>query len=222
MQPYTYLIGWERMDVWYYGVRYAKNCDPSELWISYYTSSDVVKRYRVEFGEPDVVQVRRTFKSHSEALEWEYKVIRRMRAVKSARWLNQANANKEFNTAGKINRTVFKPGKDHIMFGVPAWNRGIDNFSDLEKKRRSIKYRGAGNPNYGNKHSDETRALMRANRKPGPRHTTPHTDEVKEAARVRTLEQMKNGTHSSQIRACCVVCKKEVSPTILTRFHQHK
>lgn len=29
--PYTYLIGWPNLNKWYYGVRYAKNCQPIDL-----------------------------------------------------------------------------------------------------------------------------------------------------------------------------------------------
>jgi hypothetical protein len=36
---YTYLIGWSKLDKWYYGVRYASNCNPDELWVKYKTSS---------------------------------------------------------------------------------------------------------------------------------------------------------------------------------------
>lgn len=25
-QPYTYLIGWSKLNKWYYGVRYSKKC----------------------------------------------------------------------------------------------------------------------------------------------------------------------------------------------------
>lgn len=39
MIPYTYLLGWPEIDKWYYGVRYAKKCHPSDLWVTYKTSS---------------------------------------------------------------------------------------------------------------------------------------------------------------------------------------
>jgi len=43
--PYTYLIGWTSTNKYYYGVRFAKNCNPSELFITYFTSSKHVKNY---------------------------------------------------------------------------------------------------------------------------------------------------------------------------------
>lgn len=49
--PYTYLIGWSKLNKWYYGSRTAKNCHPSELWIKYFTSSKFVKEFRRLYGE---------------------------------------------------------------------------------------------------------------------------------------------------------------------------
>lgn len=82
MVAYTYLIGWSLLDRWYYGVRYAKDCRPSDLWTEYFTSSDLVKDFREKNGEPQVVEVRRTFQSVKESQEWENKVLRRMKAPK--------------------------------------------------------------------------------------------------------------------------------------------
>lgn len=65
--PYTYLVGWRSMDVWYYGVRYAKDCDPTDLWKTYFTSSKRVAEFRATNGEPDVIEVRKTFDSPVEA-----------------------------------------------------------------------------------------------------------------------------------------------------------
>jgi hypothetical protein len=58
--PYTYVIGWSSLQKYYYGVRYAKNCNPLDLWVSYFTSSKRVAHYREKFGEPDIIQIRKT------------------------------------------------------------------------------------------------------------------------------------------------------------------
>lgn len=101
--PFTYLIGWSRLNVWYYGVRYANGCSPSDLWVKYFTSSPIVDEYRLHFGEPDVIEVRRSFTSKEAARKWEFIVIKRMCAVKSLNWLNRSNAAVEF--AGVIAHT---------------------------------------------------------------------------------------------------------------------
>lgn len=91
MIPYTYLIGWSQKDIWYYGVKFGEDADPSLFWITYFTSSKKVKIMREDIGEPDIVQVRRVFNSAESARLWETKVIKRMEAVQSTRWLNQTD-----------------------------------------------------------------------------------------------------------------------------------
>lgn len=95
---YTYLVGWSRLDVWYYGVRTAKASSPADLWVTYFTSSHRVKAFRAAHGEPDVVQVRQVFDNREAALRWEERVIDRLDAVWSPRWLNAQNAGRAFNS----------------------------------------------------------------------------------------------------------------------------
>jgi hypothetical protein len=95
--PYTYLIGWSKLNKWYYGVRYAQKdrclyetgCHPDDFWNTYFTSSEEVKEYLKLHGEPDVIQIRHKFASKEKAISWETKVLRRMNAVKDDKWLNR-------------------------------------------------------------------------------------------------------------------------------------
>ena len=89
--PYTYLIGWSTHNLWYYGVRYAKDCHPSDLWVKYKTSSKYVDNTVSLYGEPDVVQIRRTFTSEKKARIWEEKVLRRMNVVTMDQWINKTS-----------------------------------------------------------------------------------------------------------------------------------
>ena len=194
--PYTYLIGWKSLNKWYYGVKFAKNCHPDEFWVSYHTSSKDVKVLREQFGEPDVIEVRRVFETRTntdtsnDAREWEHKVLRRIGAVKKKEWINRGNGGVEFNTEGKTNKTSFKPGIEHPFYGKPAWNRGKNNLPDKERKRRSERYKGIGNPNFGRRHTEETRQKVREMRKRvGGVHFTPHTKETKELISQKTKER---------------------------------
>ncbi len=96
MTPYTYLIGWSQHNTWYYGVRYAKGCTPNDLWTSYFTSPKEVVKCRLDWGEPDVVKVRREFTNGKDARHWEERVLRKLKAVKSPNWLNLSNNGCEF------------------------------------------------------------------------------------------------------------------------------
>ena len=93
--PFCYLIGWSKQKKFYYGVRYKKNTTPNDLWTIYFTSSKLVKEYREKYGEPDIIQVRKTFNNVKSALKWESKVLRRLKINQSSIWLNK-------NIAGAI------------------------------------------------------------------------------------------------------------------------
>lgn len=89
--PYTYLLGWQNHNKYYYGVRYARNCSPSELMITYETSSKYVKEFISKYGNPDIVQIRKVFASKDEARKWEHKVLRRMKAMHRSDFLNETD-----------------------------------------------------------------------------------------------------------------------------------
>lgn len=94
-RPYTYLIGWSKLGKWYYGVRFARGCNPSDLWTKYFTSSKHVKNFRKEHGEPDIIEVRKTFDTPERAIEWEDRVIVKMKLYIREDFLN-ANRSKGF------------------------------------------------------------------------------------------------------------------------------
>lgn len=105
-QPYTYLIGWSKHDRWYYGVRFAKGCNPSDLWVKYFTSSKLVARCRAIYGEPDVIDVRKTFATKTEAIDWEAKVLVRMGVVQQHKWLNCSHARQNHDKIDQTKRDV--------------------------------------------------------------------------------------------------------------------
>ena len=129
MQPYTYLIRWPQLNISYYGVRYAQDCNPSDLWNPYKTSSTHVAEFIAEHGEPDVVQVRKTFIDVPVAQNWEHSVLKRIKAVSSDRWLNRND-----RLAPPIN-----------VLGNIAMRR-----PELRKKA-STNNKGSKNPRYGKK-----------------------------------------------------------------------
>ena len=93
-RPYTYLIGWSKLNVWYYGARSCNSvsqgiANPSDLWVSYFTSSKVVKEFRRKHGDPDVIEVRHTFTDRSKALLWEDGVLSSIPEVSRIQWLNR-------------------------------------------------------------------------------------------------------------------------------------
>ena len=156
-QPYTYLIGWSELDKWYYGVRYAKNCNPSDLWVKYFTSSSYVHEFREQNGEPDVIQIRKIFNNRESALMWEEKVLRKMNVNRNNRFLN-ANVRGaiDFNEAVRKKMSKAKKGK-----GLDEENNNYGNTWTVEQKQAQSKkmkgrYIGENNPMYGRKRADTT------------------------------------------------------------------
>jgi hypothetical protein len=90
-QPYTYLIGWSDHNVYYYGVRYAKSCNPTELWSTYFTSSKYVKEFAAVNGAPDIIEIRKIFTNADKARLWEHKVLKRLKVNTNRRFLNQSD-----------------------------------------------------------------------------------------------------------------------------------
>ena len=139
---YTYLIGWTKHNKWYYGIRYAEGCDISDLWSTYFTSSTkMVPLMRTLYGEPDIIQIRRTFDCVDKAREWEYKVLRRMKVVKKFDWLNKSNG---------LIPPVMK-GENH-----PRYGKSLSIFSKrkISKANKNNQYR------LGQKHSIQSKKLI--------------------------------------------------------------
>jgi hypothetical protein len=116
--PYTYLIGWAKLDRWYYGRRSRSGCHPDEFWSKYFTSSKVVKKFRKEHGEPDVIQIRKVFKdddSFKEALKcrrWEITALRRLRVRHDNRWLNRCVT--KCDTTGYVSVKSLQTGETYL------------------------------------------------------------------------------------------------------------
>ncbi len=86
--PYTYLIGWSDLNLFYYGVRYARRCHPDDFWKTYFTSSKVVHETVEGIGDPDIIQIRETFDCPEKARKWEHRILLRMNVVYNDKWLN--------------------------------------------------------------------------------------------------------------------------------------
>jgi hypothetical protein len=128
IKAYTYLIGWKELDKWYYGVRFAKGCNPSEFWKEggYFTSSKYVDKFREHHGDPDIIEIRNTFESIDKALHWENKVLKRMGVIKEndAKWLNQNDSiaiSSTIISESNRNREVTKSHRLNNSNGIKDW-----------------------------------------------------------------------------------------------------
>lgn len=100
--PYCYLVGWSSLGIYYYGKRTRKGCHPTDLFVSYFTSSKKVKEYIKTYGSPDIIQIRKIFNDTISASEWENCVLRRLNAARNKKFLNQTNGDKSFDNTGYV------------------------------------------------------------------------------------------------------------------------
>jgi hypothetical protein len=126
--PYTYLIGWSKLDKWYYGAEYgskSKTANPLNLWKTYFTSSEYVKEFREQYGEPDIIQVRKIFTNENQCKIWEYKVLSRLNVINSDKWLNKSNNNELYITSEENSRQAKNRAKMKKMWSQQSENKHI-------------------------------------------------------------------------------------------------
>lgn len=173
MIPYTYLIGWTSLNLFYYGVRFSKNCNPDDLWRRYFTSSKFVKKIREEYGEPDVIEIRKTFLSKEDAINWEFKVIRRMKAIKDKRFLN-------CGIQGKFFCTIDSLSDEHK-------NRIKESWTDERRLAASEHWR-SNNPMFDAKTKDIVGSAT-SKRLKGRSLTEEHRRKISESGKGRKLSE---------------------------------
>lgn len=89
--PYTYLVVFKPTGQWYYGVKYGKSANPNELWKTYFTSSKKIKNLIEKYGiEEFDFEIRKTFKNKIDAMNWEKKVLTKMKVLQNPGCLNMA------------------------------------------------------------------------------------------------------------------------------------
>ncbi len=118
MNAYTYLVGWTEHGKFYYGAQWNKKASPDDLWKTYFTSSNRVKKFRAKHGEPDVIQIRKTFADDGAACrDWEERVLMRLKKNTWGKWLNTRVYNKGwFSPTGSV---VVRNVKTGLVTRVP-------------------------------------------------------------------------------------------------------
>lgn len=137
--PYTYHLSWSFCNKHYYGVRHAKGCHPGDLWVSYFSSSKEVKKYRELYGDPDIIEIRKVFDRVSQARLWEQKVLRRLNVVYSEHWLNKSHSDGKFYNKGHSEETKQKLKKANVG---KKWSPESIAKRQQTRKNKGVKGRG--------------------------------------------------------------------------------
>jgi len=219
--PYTYLIGWPEHDRWYYGVRYARDCHPDELWVTYFTSSRHVSKFAEEHGDPSVIAVRKIFEESEihKARLYEHRVLRRMRVIGDKRWLNRTNnksiepkygddnSSKRPEVKKKISESVTKTAKR----GVDHPLKNPDTRLKVSKKLKGRKRPWAvGDLNVAKR--PEVRKKLSRPGELNPFFGKNHTDELKEETSKRFKGVPKE-------KVTCPHCGKTGGKNVMVRWH---
>lgn len=214
--PYTYLLGWSAHNKFYYGVRFSSNCHPSELWVTYFTSSKHVKKFYDKFGPPNIIKIRKIFTTSEKARLWETKVLKRMNVVNNEMWLNKTDniaIDPKCALIGSLNNKGVKKSISHrenikkANIGKILSEEHKKNISDGHKNRTNIekaetsikksiamkgKMVGDKNPMYGKRGKEHPSF--------GTTHISGmkgkvHTDASKELMRVKKIGKKQSLEH---------------------------
>lgn len=225
MKPYTYLIGWPDQDTWYYGVRYAKGCDPTDLWNPYTTSSNHVKQFVQQHGAPPVRTIRKVFENTSSARRWEERVLKRMRVVEDSKWLNKTDNKSITPQYGTDHPHYGKTGTAHHSYGKP--NTGASN----AQKQKWANFSGQhhwSNPEFIARrvadHSGENHHMKRLDvvqKVSGKNNWIYQKPGALEERRQKFIEMNKarKGTHYKRLQ--CQYCSKDYS-SVQIKQHEKK
>lgn len=97
--PFSYYLYHKPTGKHYYGIKFAKGCQPTDLWVTYFSTSEPVKALIKEYGANSFTyEIRRTFETGEQAVLWEHKVLRRLDAAGRANWLNRHNGGTKFRS----------------------------------------------------------------------------------------------------------------------------
>lgn len=143
-RPFVYVVMWTQLNQAYLGVRYARGCHPSDLWSTYFTSSNYVARFREQNGEPDHIEVLETFLTAKEAIAAEKDIISTFELHRNPAFLNR-------NCAGTFVMD------DVVRQQISSSKMGIKH-SEQSKLKMSESRKGRVM-------SEETRAKISASRK---------------------------------------------------------
>lgn len=203
MKPYTYLIGWPDHNKWYYGVRYSKNCHPDDLWVTYFTSSGIVKDFVKEYGDPTHLEIRKLFNDKAEARLWENRVLTRLKVVTKDDWLNKNDSMAPpINPLGNI--AMRRP---ELREKASENNSGSKNPMFGRKQKRKVcehcEEEVAANV-YSLYHGDNCEVI---------------NPEAKNKAKLRNSGPSNGNYGKKKSKVSCLACEKVVDVTNFVRYH---
>jgi hypothetical protein len=184
--PFTYLLKHISTNKYYYGVRFKKGCHPNDLWTKYFTSSKKVKGLIKRYGKKSFIfEIRKTFKTPQKALNWEYKVLKRLKVIHRNDFLNLTdNKSVDPKYLSKINK-----GKNNPWYNKKHTKESIEKirFASLNRRHTKESIEKIRLFNLGRKHTKESKEKIRLGgigntNRVGKRHTKESIEKMRLAS----------------------------------------
>lgn len=154
--PFTYILKFKLTNQYYYGVRWARGCSPSELWNTYFSSSVHIKNLIKKYGKDSFqAKVSRTFSNKDEAIKHERRFLEKVKASTNGAFINKRNNMPDFSARGLM--LIYHSGCNIQTWHDPSlpiplgwakgrlnevWNKGKKNVQIPWNKGKSIKPTG--------------------------------------------------------------------------------
>jgi hypothetical protein len=124
----------------YYGAKYSKNSHPSTFFKNYFTSSKIVRMYLEAEGlSAFSFEIRKTFLSAQDCINWEKKVLTRLKVNENDKWLNIDTYQKIKNNSNTIfihNENTQECIRINNQLPIPeGWKKG-----NLTFRNKKVKY----------------------------------------------------------------------------------
>lgn len=205
---YTYLIGWSKLNIWYYGLRFAKGCNPKELWKTYFTSSKHVKMFTEYNGNPDIIEIRKKFHDVDKARKYEHTILRRLKAKDNPNFLNLSDNISISREASSVGAKLLnpkgnkRPGIGGAKKGRIPWNKYLN--ANIDDRIKS----------YANSQRDQKRT-GNYNR---PLGIIPW-NKGKSKSALQNIPKTMHVIHLNKTKIICPFCKLEGQLPTMKRWH---
>lgn len=239
--PYTYLIGWSSHQVYYYGTEYGSNtkvANPNNLWKTYFTSSKRVASFREKYGEPDIIQVRKTFERKEEAVNWEHKVLKRLKVKTNPMFLNCTSGDGNFVNKGgytcpknhgeKISEyrsrpeIIEKSSKNATKINNKRVENGTHPFLKENRTFEPVRMVGEKNGMYGRKRTEEEKRKISESVKKATSSEAWKKNHSEKAKNRCTEEWKARVAENNKRQLCCVKCGRQMGISSLGRHQKGK
>lgn len=138
--PFFYIITHKVSKKRYAGCKTSKGCHPSQLWSTYFTSSNIINNIIKNEGRNIFsVEIRNIFNSVDECLTYETNFLKKINASHNQNWFNLHNGDGHFSTGGKTLGPYSMSRRKNISNALTGKNKSIEHCKNMSMSHLGIK-----------------------------------------------------------------------------------